>query len=151
MNFEEAKKLFQDKLGIWKIMALATCVDNVPMIRNVSCLFYNDKIYFKTDKKFRKTAQLLANPKVAMCFHGVQVEGTAINTGLVIEEEGRVFEKLYQQYLWGSYNRYSHEDSEILIEVTPEFVEIWEDDEEKNAYQIFIDFKKEEVEVKPYD
>ena len=151
MNFEEAKKLFQDKLGIWKIMALATCVDNVPMIRNVSCLFYNDKIYFKTDKNFRKTAQLLANPKVAMCFHGVQVEGTAINTGLVIEEEGRVFEKLYQQYLWGSYNRYSHEDSEILIEVTPDFVEIWEDDEEKNAYQIFIDFKKEEVEVKPYD
>ena len=151
MNFEEAKKIFQDKLGIWKIMALATCVDNVPMIRNVSCLFYNDKIYFKTDKNFRKTAHLLANPKVAMCFHGVQVEGTAINTGLVIEEEGRVFEKLYQQYLWGSYNRYSHEDSEILIEVTPEFVEIWEDDEEKNAYQIFIDFKKEEVEVKPYD
>ena len=151
MNFEEAKKIFQDKLGIWKIMALATCVENVPMIRNVSCLFYNDKIYFKTDKNFRKTAQLLANPKVAMCFHGVQVEGTAINTGLVIEEEGRVFEKLYQQYLWGSYNRYSHEDSEILIEVTPEFVEIWEDDEEKNAYQIFIDFKKEEVEVKPYD
>jgi general stress protein 26 len=151
MNFEEAKKIFYDKLGIWKIMALATCVDNVPMIRNVSCLFYNDKIYFKTDKNFRKTAQLLANPKVAMCFHGVQVEGTAINTGLVIEEEGRVFEKLYQQYLWGSYNRYSHEDSEILIEVTPEFVEIWEDDEEKNAYQIFIDFKKEEVEVKPYD
>lgn len=151
MNFEEAKKIFQDKLGIWKIMALATCVDNVPMIRNVSCLFYNDKIYFKTDKNFRKTAQLLANPKVAMCFHGVQVEGTAINTGLVIEEEGRVFEKLYQQYLWGSYNRYSHEDSEILIEVTPEFVEIWEDDEEKNAYQIFIDFKKEEVEVKSYD
>lgn len=151
MNFEEAKKLFYDKLGIWKIMALATCVDNVPMIRNVSCLFYNDKIYFKTDKNFRKTAQLLANPKVAMCFHGVQVEGTAINTGLVIEEEGRVFEKLYQQYLWGSYNRYSHEDSEILIEVTPEFIEIWEDDEEKNAYQIFIDFKKEEVEVKPYD
>ena len=151
MNFEEAKKIFQDKLGIWKIMALATCVDNVPMIRNVSCLFYNDKIYFKTDKNFRKTAQLLANPIVAMCFHGVQVEGTAINTGLVIEEEGRVFEKLYQQYLWGSYNRYSHEDSEILIEVTPEFVEIWEDDEEKNAYQIFIDFKKEEVEVKPYD
>lgn len=151
MKFEEAKQIFQNKLGIWKIMALATCVDNVPMIRNVSCLFYNDKIYFKTDMNFRKTAQLLANPKVAMCFHGVQVEGTAINTGLVINEEGRTFETLYKQYLWGSYNRYSHEDSEILIEVTPEFVEIWEDDEEKNAYQIFIDFKNESVEIKPYD
>ena len=151
MQFEEAKRIFKEKLGIWKIMALATCVNDVPMVRNVSCLFYNDKIYFKTDINFRKTAQLLANPKVAMCVHGVQVEGTAINKGLVIHEEGRTFETLYQQYLWGSYNRYSHEDSEILIEVTPEFVEIWEDDENKNAYQIFIDFKKEEVEIKPYD
>lgn len=151
MQFEEAKRIFKEKLGIWKIMALATCVNDVPMVRNVSCLFYNDKIYFKTDINFRKTAQLLANPKVAMCVHGVQVEGTAINKGLVIHEEGRTFETLYQEYLWGSYNRYSHEDSEILIEVTPEFVEIWEDDENKNAYQIFIDFKKEEVEIKPYD
>lgn len=151
MNFEEAKKIFKDKLGTWKIMALATCVDDYPMIRNVSCLFYHDKIYFKTDINFRKTAQLLANPKVAMCFHGVQVEGTALNKGLVINEEGRIFEKLYKEHLWGSYNRYSHEDSEILIEVTPEFVEIWEDDEDKNAYQIFIDFKKEEVEIKLYD
>lgn len=151
MQFEEAKKILKEKLGIWKIMALATSVDDYPMVRNVSCLFYNDKIYFKTDINFRKTAQLLANPKVALCVHGVQVEGIAVNTGLVIEEEGRTFEKLYKQYLWGSYNRYSHEDSEILIEVTPQFVEIWEDDEEKNAYQIFIDFKQESVEVKPYD
>lgn len=151
MQFSEAKKIYDQKLGIWKIMALATSVDDKPMVRNVSCLFYNDKIYFKTDINFRKTAQLLANPRVALCVHGVQVEGTARNTGLVVEEEGRVFEKLYKEYLWGSYNRYSHEDSEILIEVTPEFVEIWEDDEAKNAYQIFIDFLKEEVEVKPYD
>ena len=142
MNFEEAKKLFQDKLGIWKIMALATCVDNVPMIRNVSCLFYHDKIYFKTDINFRKTAQLLANPKVAMCFHGLQVESTALNKGLVINEEGRIFEKLYKEHLWGSYNKYSHEDTEIIIEITPKFVEIWDTSEDNYAFQIFIDFEK---------
>lgn len=81
------------KLGDWKIMALASCVDNYPMVRNVSCVFYNDKIYFKTDKNFRKTQQLFQNNKVAMCFNGVQVEGTASNKGLVIDEEGRIFEK----------------------------------------------------------
>ena len=151
MELLEAKKIMQDKLGDWKIMALASCVDNYPMVRNVSCLFYNDKIYFKTDKNFRKTQQLFQNNRVAMCCNGVQVEGTAVNKGLVIDEEGRVFEKKYKEFLWQSYNAYSHTDTEILIEVTPDFVEIWDEDENRNAFQLFINFNTNEVEFKPYD
>ncbi len=151
LTFEQAVSLFQEKCGDYKIMALATSVDDYPMIRNISAIFYNDKIYFKTDKNFRKTKQLLTNPQVALCFHGTQVEGTAKNTGLVVDEPGRIFEAKYKEYLWQSYNAYSHEDTEILIEVTPEFVEIWEDDENKHAYQIFIDFKQKTVQVKAYD
>lgn len=151
MTFEEAKTIMDQKLGDYKIMALASCVDDYPMVRNVSCIFYNDKIYFKTDRNFRKTKQLFHNPRVAMCFNGVQVEGIAENKGLVVEEEGRVFEKKYKEYLWQSYNAYSHEDSEILIEVTPKFVEIWDEDEARNAFQILIDFDTREVEVRPYD
>lgn len=151
MEYKDAVEIYNKKLGIYKIMALATSVNDYPMIRNVSCLFYNNKIYFKTDKNFRKTQQLLQNEKVAMCFNGVQVEGIAINKGLVIDEPGLMFEKLYKQYLWGSYNAYSHTDTEILIEVTPKFVEIWDDDENKNAYQIFINFEDKSVEVKKYD
>ena len=37
------------------------------------------------------------------------------------------------------------------IEVTPKFVEIWDEDENRNAFQLFIDFDKETVEYKPYD
>lgn len=151
MEFKEAIEIMKKKMGDYKIMALASCVDNYPMVRNVSCLFYNDKIYFKTDKNFRKTQQLFKNSQVAMCFNGVQVEGTAINKGLVVDEKDRIFEKKYKQYLWQSYNAYSHVDTEILIEVTPEFVEIWDEDENRNAFQIFIDFKTQEVEYKPYD
>lgn len=151
MNFLEAKDIYDKKLGDYKIVALASCVDNYPMVRNVSCVFYNDKIYFKTDKNFRKTQQLYKNNRVAMCFNGVQVEGYAENKGLVVDEEGRVFEKKYKEFLWQSYNAYSHVDTEILIEVTPKFVEIWDEDEHRNAYQIFIDFETEEVTVKAYD
>lgn len=140
-----------EKLGDWKIMALATSVDDYPMVRNVSCLFYHDKIYFKTDKNFRKTRQLYENPRVAMCWNGVQVEGIAAIKGLVIEEEGRIFEQLYKKFLWQSYNAYSHEDTEILVEVTPKFVEIWDEDENRNAFQLFLDFDTEQVEYKPYD
>ena len=151
MEFKEAVEFLFEKLAPSKIMALASSVDNHVMVRNVSCLIYDDAIYFKTDKNFRKTKQLYENPRFALCFSGIQVEGVATIKGLVTEEPERKFEKLYQKYLWGSYNAYSHEDTEILVEVKPSFVEIWDTDEKNKAYQIFIDFDKKEVEYKKYD
>lgn len=151
MTFEEGKALLFKKLGDSKIMALASSVDDYVMVRNVSCLFYNDKIYFKTDKNFRKTQQLFKNKRVALCCGGVQVEGIAVNKGLVVDEPERVFEVLYKKHLWQSYNAYSHEDTEILIEVTPGFVEIWDEDENRYAFQTFVDFNAKTCEVVPYD
>ncbi|MDO5378275.1 MAG: pyridoxamine 5'-phosphate oxidase family protein [Clostridia bacterium] len=151
LTFDQAVEIMFDKLGDYKIMALASSVSDYVMVRNVSCLFYDGKVYFKTDKNFRKTQQLFENPRVALCWSGVQIEGLAQNKGLVVDEPGRRFEALYKKFLWGSYNRYSHEDTEILIEVTPKFVEIWDTSEDNCAYQLFIDFDKRSVEVKPYD
>ncbi len=151
LSFDEAVRIMFDKLGDWKIMALASSVNDYVMVRNVSCLFYDGKVYFKTDKNFRKTQQLFQNPHVALCWSGVQIEGLAQNKGLVVDEPGRRFEGLYKKFLWGSYNKYSHEDTEILIEVTPGFVEIWDTSEDNYAYQLFIDFDKRSVEVKQYD
>ncbi len=151
ISFEEAVQLMFEKLGTDKIMALASSVNDYVMVRNVSCLFYDGLVFFKTDKNFRKTQQLLQNPHVALCWSGVQIEGIAENRGLVVDEPERKFEKLYKQYLWGSYNKYSHEDTEILIAVHPKYVEVWDTSEDNYAYQIFIDFDKQSVEVKPYD
>ena len=151
LTFDQAVELFFKKLVVSKIMALASSVNDYVMVRNVSCLFYDNRIYFKTDKNFRKTQQLYQNPRVALCWSGVSVEGVAQNKGLVVDEPGRRFEQLYKEHLWGSYNRYSHEDTEILIEITPKFVEVWDTTEENYAFQIFIDFDKQSVEVKQYD
>lgn len=151
LSFEDAVQLMFEKLGTDKIMALASSVNDYVMVRNVSCLFYDGLVFFKTDKNFRKTQQLLQNPHVALCWSGVQIEGIAENRGLVVDEPERKFEKLYKQYLWGSYNKYSHEDTEILIAVHPKYVEVWDTSEDNYAYQIFIDFDKQSVEVKPYD
>lgn len=151
ISYEEAVKIMFEQLGDYKIMALASSLNDYVMVRNVSCLFYDEKIYFKTDKNFRKTKQLFENPQVAMCWSGVQVEGIAVNKGLVTEEPGHRFEEGYKKYLWESYNKYSHTDTEILIEVTPKYVEVWDTSDDGYAYQLFIDFEKKEVEVKPYD
>ena len=85
LTFEQAVSIMFDKLGVSKIMALASSVDDYVMVRNVSCLFYDEKIYFKTYKNFRKTQQLFKNPHVALCWSVVQVEGLAENKGLVID------------------------------------------------------------------
>ena len=106
LTFEQAVEKMFEKLGDSKIMALASAVGTHVMVRNVSCLFYNNKIYFKTDKNFRKTQQLFENPNVALCWSGVQVEGV---------------------------------------------VEIWDTSLDNYAYQLFIDFEKQEVVFKPYD
>ena len=151
LTFEQAVEIMFEKLGDSKIMALASSVNDYVMVRNVSCLFYDGKVWFKTDKNFRKTQQLFENPHVALCWSGVQIEGLAQNKGLVVEDPDRRFETLYKKFLWGSYNKYSHEDTEIIIEVTPKFVEIWDTSEDNYAYQIFIDFDKQSVEVKQYD
>lgn len=151
LTFPQAVEIMFEKLGESKIMALASSVNDYVMVRNVSCLFYDNKVWFKTDKNFRKTKQLYENPRVALCWSGVQIEGIAENKGLVVEEPGRKFEGLYKKYLWGSYNKYSHEDTEIIIQVSPKYVEIWDTSEDNYAYQIFIDFEKESVEVKQYD
>lgn len=151
MEFNEAVERFYNQLKPSKIMALASSVNDHVMVRNVSCLIYNDCIYFKTDKNFRKTQQLYQNPRVALCFNGVQVEGIATIKGLVVDEPGRTFETLYKKYLWGSYNAYSHEDTEILVEVQPQFVELWDTDDDNKAFQIFIDFQNRTVEYKQYD
>ena len=71
LTIDEAVALMFEKLGDWKIMALASAVNEHVMVRNVSCLFYDGKIWFKTDKNFRKTQQLFQNPRVALCWSGV--------------------------------------------------------------------------------
>lgn len=151
ITYEQAVNRMFEMLGNSQIMALASSKDDYVMVRNVSCLFYDEKIWFKTDKNFRKTKQLLENPNVALCWSGIQIEGIAENKGLVAEEPGQVFAQGYKKYLWQSYNKYSHEDTEILIEVSPKYVEIWDTSDDGYAFQLFIDFEKKDVEVKQYD
>ena len=52
ISYEEAVTTMFEKLGNAQIMALASSLNDYVMVRNVSCLFYDEKIYFKTDKNF---------------------------------------------------------------------------------------------------
>ncbi|MGJ0722834.1 pyridoxamine 5'-phosphate oxidase family protein [Enterococcus avium] len=151
MDFQTAVEHFYQKLGQKKIMALATSLNEHVMVRNVSVIIHEGKILFKTDKNFRKTKQLIENPRVAICYWGVQIEGIAVNHGLVVDQPDHSFQELYQKHWEKSYNAYPHKDSEILIEIVPKLVEIWDQDEEDKGFQLFINFEQEKAETSTYD
>lgn len=52
ISYEDAVGRMFEMLGNSKIMALASSLDDYVMVRNVSCLFYDDKIYFKLYMSF---------------------------------------------------------------------------------------------------
>ncbi|MFI3617322.1 pyridoxamine 5'-phosphate oxidase family protein [Enterococcus avium] len=151
MDFQTVVEHFYQKLGQKKIMALATSLNGHVMVRNVSVIIHEGKILFKTDKNFRKTKQLIENPRVAICYWGVQIEGIAVNHGLVVDQPDHSFQELYQKHWEKSYNAYPHKDSEILIEIVPKLVEIWDQDEEDKGFQLFINFEQEKAETSTYD
>lgn len=151
ITYEQAVDRMFEILGESRVMAFATSLNDYVTVRNVSCLFYDEKIYFKTDNSFRKTKQILGNPNVAMCWSGVQVEGTVKNKGLVVDEPGQRFAQGFEKHFKQSYNKYNHEKSEILIEVSPRYVEVWDNSDDGYAFQLFIDFEKKNLEVKQYD
>lgn len=151
MDFQTAVERFYQKIGQKKIMALATSLNDYVMVRNVSVIIHEGKILFKTDKNFRKTKQLIENPRVAICYWGVQIEGIAVNHGLVVDQPDHSFQELYQKYWEKSYNAYPHKNSEILIEIVPKLVEIWDQDEEDKGFQLLIDFEQEKAKIEKYD
>lgn len=153
MKFEDAVAILWKKLCPASVMQLASSVDNLVYLRTISAIVYEDqnKIMFKTDMNFEKTKQLAINNNVAMCKSGVSLQGIATNLGLVVEEPGRRFEALYEKYMKGSYNAYTHEDTEVLIAVEPTNVEIWDWDEQHYSYQILINFAEKTAEKHWYD
>ncbi|MGG5316245.1 pyridoxamine 5'-phosphate oxidase family protein [Enterococcus sp. AZ072] len=151
MDFKIALDQFYKKLGKKKIMALATSLNDHVTVRNVSVIIYEGRLLFKTDKNFRKTRQLLENPNVAICYWGVQIEGKAVNHGLLVDEPNQFFQQLYQASWDKSYNAYPHKDTEILLEILPNFVEIWDQDDQEKGFQVLIDFDKQQAKVQHYD
>lgn len=151
MAFKSAVTSMYKKLGHKKIIALATSVNDHVTVRNVSGIIHQQRIFFKTDINFPKTRQLLANPQVAICWWGIQIEGTAVNHGLVAEQADQTFAELYRKYWDTSYTAYAHQDTEILIEIIPRFAEIWDQDKDNNGFQTFIYFDEKRAEIKKYD
>jgi len=144
INFNETKnKIFKD-LENERHIVIATSSDDKVTARNISHIIVNDKIYFQTDKNFEKIEQIDKNEQVALCVNNIQIVGTAKVCGHPFDKSNEFFLIKFKNIHTKSFSLYSKMADEVVVEVSPIFVTLWEYEENK-PLRIFVDFKKQTV------
>ena len=123
--FNELKKEIIGLLKKNKILVLATCCENRVTARSMSCVNMELSILFQTDKEFLKYEQIVNNSNVALCAGNMQIEGTAVIRNHPLDESNKEFIELYKDSHLGSYEKYSHLENNVVIEVRPTVVTLW--------------------------
>lgn len=121
--FSEKYSDLMDQFGTSKEMVLSTAEKNIVSSRMMSVIQINGKLYFQTDKTFRKYRQIAQNPSVALCIDNIQIEGRCREIGRPLENNE--FLQKFQRCFPDSYKRYSLLENEVLFEVTPTYIERW--------------------------
>lgn len=121
--FSEKYSDLMDQFGTSKKMVLSTAEKNIVSSRMMSVIQINGKLYFQTDKTFRKYRQIVQNPSVALCIDNIQIEGRCREIGRPLENNE--FLQKFQRCFPDSYKRYSLLENEVLFEVTPTYIERW--------------------------
>lgn len=123
MQFDEEYLRFWQEFGKSRKMVLSTSLDNLVTSRMMSVLALDGKLYFQTDRTFRKYDQLIGNPQVALCIDNIQIEGRCEELGYPLDYPE--FTAAYEAYFSHSFRMYSALKNERLFAVTPTFIEKW--------------------------
>ena len=102
---------------------LATSLDGEVTARTMSVVQLGGRLYFQTDRRFRKYAQLAGNPRAALCAENTQILGRCRELGH--PREHSEFCRAYRELYPGSFERYTQLEDERLFVLEPEFVERW--------------------------
>ena len=138
MFLQNSEQLFA-KLSDHAIMCLATSQNNIVTARSISVIIYEQKFYFQSDINFLKYQQIKVNPNVALCYNNVQIEGVCKAIGHPLFPENNFFTNLYKQHYKGSFEKYSGLKDEMLFEIMPSKISVWDYEDEK-PYQEFYNF-----------
>jgi uncharacterized pyridoxamine 5'-phosphate oxidase family protein len=151
LNYTEEIAKIYEQIGKSKIMALATSSRNHPTVRLVSCIISDTKILFQTGTDLTKYKQICKNNKVGLCVDNIQIEGIANIIGKTKDKRKDIvgMMEIYQRYYLNSYETYSNNDNEVLIEIIPARIIKW-DYEEGKPYRIFVDIKNKTAKKEMY-
>jgi general stress protein 26 len=123
LGFEEKKREFVRFLesNDNAVMVLATSCDDHVCARNV--LIANDGIdlYFFTWRHSRKCAQILKNPRVALCKDDMKIEGVAEILGDLINEKTKKYADIMRDKFPDAIKQWEQRPGMIILRVRPTF------------------------------
>ena len=71
----------------------------------------------QTDREFIKVKQMMKNPNVALFAGNYQIQGKAVIKNHPFNNENKEFLELYKKHHFGSYEKNSKIESNIVIEI----------------------------------
>ena len=143
LDFKHEEERIFGKIGENKIAPLATSSQNNPTVRMMSVVIFCNKIYFQTGTDLLKYNQICENKNVALCFDNIQVEGIANIMGKPMDHN--IIMEIYKKHYKNSFENYSKLDKEILVEVIPQKITIWEYDNNGKPYRIYLELDKKKA------
>lgn len=141
-GYNEKINEFYNNFGCAKKMVLATCKNDRVTARTMSVVLLNEVFYFQTDKIFIKYEQIAFNPFVALCIDNIQIEGVATAIGHPLFDDNDAFATAFQRSYKGSFDAYSHLKNEVVVEVRPKKITLWEYENGK-PYRVFFDIPRQ--------
>ncbi|MDR2783379.1 MAG: pyridoxamine 5'-phosphate oxidase family protein [Treponema sp.] len=149
LNYQSELEKIYAHIGEAKIMALATGSQNHPTVRLMSCIIYQNKIFFQTGTDLIKYKQICENNNVALCVDNIQIEGIANTLGRTNDKQNSGIMEIYKKHYKNSYETYAHNEKEVLIEIVLKKIIKWEYEDGK-PYRIFIDINNKQVKKEIY-
>ena len=107
------------------VFVLATAINNRPASRSISGFSMDGKIYFQTDKEMEKAIHISQNPYVSICLNEIQIQGICTEKGHPMTNSNATFLLKFKEYFPRAFEKYSHVQTEVVFEVTPQFIKIW--------------------------
>jgi uncharacterized pyridoxamine 5'-phosphate oxidase family protein len=115
----------------------------------MSCIIYQNKIFFQTGTDLIKYKQICENNNVALCVDNIQIEGIANILGRTNDKQHSEIMEVYKKHYKNSYETYAHNETEVLIEIVIKKIIKW-DYEDGKPYRIFIDINNKQVKKEMY-
>jgi uncharacterized pyridoxamine 5'-phosphate oxidase family protein len=115
----------------------------------MSCIVYENKIFFQTGTDLIKYKQICENNNVALCVDNIQMEGIANILGNINDKQNSEIMRIYEKYYKNSYETYMHNETEVLIEIVLKKIIKW-DYENSKPYRIFVDVDNKQARKEMY-
>ncbi|MDR2782276.1 MAG: pyridoxamine 5'-phosphate oxidase family protein [Treponema sp.] len=103
LNYQSELEKTYAHIGESNIMALATGSQNRPTVRLVSCIIYQNKMFFQMGTDLTKYKQICENNNAALCVDNIQTEGIAGALGRTNDKQNNEIMELYKKHYKNSY------------------------------------------------